>query len=471
MKCKTLVLVMLLIHLSALTAVAKLVACVGDSITYGAGIADRLNDSYPAQLQRILQQHDPAWKVNNYGASGATLLSKGDAPYSLQSAYRSVQRSNPDLVIIMLGTNDSKRINWPFKEDFVSDYCALIDAFQNLSSRPQVWICKPVPLFRESFPSYPTLIPDELLPMIDEVSKRKGVPVIDLYTALLNHGDLFPDGIHPNAEGAGVIAQTIAPYLLGERILPDFSHDGILNLIDFAMLAQQWLEHELSFDIAPPSGDGVVSYPDLSALGKLWLTSPGLIAHWRLDETEGSVAADKLGHFEGTVHGSPIWRPHDGKIVGALEFDGADDYVSTGNVLNPADGSFTVFAWIKSVQPGRVILSQSDQSGASTIWLGTDATTGALMTTLTDGGPSTRPLASLMRVLDGAWHEIRLVWDGSYRYLYVDGRQAAMDTQKLGKLKPSSNGFFVGVGSNLDAATFWSGLIDDIRIYNVAVKP
>jgi acyl-CoA thioesterase-1 len=471
MKRKALLLAMLLIHLSALTAAAKLVACAGDSITYGARIDDRLNDSYPAQLQRILQQSDLAWQVNNYGASGSTLLSKGDAPYNLQSAYRSLLRSNPDVVIIALGTNDTRRQNWAFKEDFVSDYSAMIDVFRNLPSRPQVWICKPVPLFHEGVPIYPSVLQDEILPLIDEVGRRKDAPVIDLYTPLLNRRDLFPDGLHPNAEGAGIMAQTVASYLLGERIVPDFNYDGILNLIDFAMLAQQWLEHEPSLDIAPFPGDGVVSYPDLSSLGKLWVKSPGLIAHWRLDETQGSVAADKLGHFEGTVHGSPTWRPHEGRIGGALEFDGVDDYISTGTVLNPADGPFTVFTWIKSVPPGRAILSQSDQSGTSTIWLGTDATTGALMTTLTDGGPTTRPLVSLMRVLDGAWHDIRLVWDGSHRYLYVDGRQAAMDTEKLGKLKPSTNGFFIGAGSTLEPATFWSGLIDDIRIYNRAVKP
>ena len=145
--------------------------------------------------------------------------------------------------------------------------------------------------------------------------------------------------------------------------------------------------------------------------------------------------------------------------------------MTTGNVLDPADGPFTVFAWIKSVQPGRAILSQSEQSGTSQIWLGTDAATGMLMTTLTDGGRFTRPLVSTACVTDGAWHEVRLVWDGSSRCLYVDGREAAADTRKLAKLRASTNGLFIGVGSDLSPATFWSGLIDDIRIYNRAIKP
>jgi acyl-CoA thioesterase-1 len=468
---KALLLAMLLIHVSALTVGAKLVACVGDSITYGSGISDRVNDSYPAQLQRILQEYDPAWQVNNYGVSGATLLSRGDLPYIRQVAYISAQTCNPDVVIIKLGTNDSKPQNWQYKGNFVSDYCAMIDVFRNLPTRPHVWICKPVPAFQVNFAIRPEVIRDEILPMIDEIARQRNVPVIDLYTALLNHGNLFPDAIHPNVEGAGIMAETIAPYLLGVRFLPDFNRDGILNLIDFAALAQHWLGHEPSLDIAPPVADDIVSHADLAGLSRYWLMRPGLVAHWPLDETEGSVAADSLGHFSGTVHGSPMWRPHEGRLGGALELDGLDDHISTGNVVNPADGPFTVFAWVKTVQPGRVILSQSDQFGTSTIWLGVDAVTGALMTTLTDGGRFTRPLISTADVVDGAWHDVRLVWDGSCRCLYVDGREVAADTRKLGKLKPATSGLFVGAGSNLDPATFWPGLIDDIRIYNRAVKP
>jgi lysophospholipase L1-like esterase len=443
---------------------------VGDSITYGAGIADRMNNSYPAQLQRILQDFDPSWKVDNYGVSGATLLSRGDLPYVRQSAYISAQTCNPDVVVIKLGTNDSKPQNWQYKASFISDYSAMIDVFRNLPSRPQVWICKPVPAFRLNFSIRPEVIRDEMLPMIDEISRQKGVPVIDLYTALLPYGNLFPDAIHPNAEGAAIMAQTIAPYLLGVRSLPDFNRDGILNLVDFAVLAQHWRASEPSLDVAPADADGVVSYPDLAGLGRYWMLCPGLVTHWQLDETNGLVAADRLGHFDGAVHGSPIWRPQGGTIRGALELDGADDYVSAGDVLNPADGPFTIFAWVKTSRPGGVILSRSDAS-SSQIWLGTDPVTGALMTTLNDGGRLTRPLVSTACVTDDAWHQVRLVWDGSSRCLYMDGRSVAADTRKLAKLRPAAKDLFIGVASNLDGATFWSGLLDDIRIYNRAIKP
>ncbi len=473
MKARLLLLAVLIVCGLATAVHARLVACVGDSITYGSGISDRANDGYPAQLQRILQQYDPAWEVRNFGVSGATLLHRGDKPYIRETAYSGVLACNPDVVIIKLGTNDSKPQNWQYKDDFVADYGNMIDAFRALPSRPQVWICKPVPAFAVSFAIRPEVIRDEILPLIDRISQEKDAPTIDLYTALINSAGLFPDAIHPNAEGAGLMAQTIAPFLLGVRFLPDFDHDGILNLRDFALLARLWLEVEPSFDVAPPpAGDGVVAYQDLAGLGAYWMTSPGLIAHWQLDETDGNIAPDVLGRFDGVVRGSPRWRPGEGRIRGAMEFDGIDDYIHTENVLNPTAGPFTAFAWVKGGLPGQAILSQSSTPGPGEVWLGTSTPAGALVTNLVDVSRSAVPLVSEAVVTDGAWHHVRLVWEGSCRRLYVDGREVAADsTRKLGTLKFSTAGFNIGAGKALEPGSFWSGLLDDIRIYNRAIKP
>jgi hypothetical protein len=297
-------------------------------------------------------------------------------------------------------------------------------------------------------------------------------PVIDLYTPLLGYASLFPDGIHPNAQGAGIIAQTVAVYLMGVRVLPDFHRDGIVNLVDFACLARQWRAQEPSLDVAPPpAGDGVVGFADLAGLSRYWLTSPWLLAHWPLDEADGSVAVDKVGHFNGTLHGSPLWRPQGGRIGGALELDGVDDYLSTPCVLNPAAGPFTLVAWVTGARPGATILSQVDYAGVHEIWLGTDAVTGMLMTNINDNGRNIRPLTGSICVTDGLWHCIHLVWDGSYRSLYVDGQEAALDTRPLGSLKSASADLCFGARSDLDPATFWFGMIDDIHFYNHAVRP
>jgi hypothetical protein len=348
----------------------------------------------------------------------------------------------------------------------------MIDAFRALPSKPQIWVCKPVPAFYVNFSIRPEVIRDEILPMIDQISQEKNVPVLDLYTALQDSGKLFPDGIHPNAEGAGLMAQAVAPFLLGVRFLPDFDHDGVLNFLDFAHLALLWRQGDSSLDVAPvPNGDGVINGLDLGGLARFWMAYPGLVAHWKLDETEGEVAHDSLGRVSGVVHGVPLWQPGEGRIGGAMKLDGIDDYVATGNILNPGDGPFTVFVWIKGGRPGQTILSQSNKTGTGEVWLGTEASTGAVRTRLADGSRMTQPLVSNAVVTDGAWHCLRLVWDGSGRHLYVDGKEVAADNRKLNALKSSTADFYFGAGKDLEPASFWSGLLDDIRFHNRALIP
>jgi lysophospholipase L1-like esterase len=118
---------------------AKLVACVGDSITYGWGIPNRNDDSYPAQLAGMLQQFDNEWETQNFGHSGATLLRNKSASYITKNAYNNALASDPDVVIIMLGTNDSARASISeIEQRFVSDYLVLIDAFVQLPSQPSI---------------------------------------------------------------------------------------------------------------------------------------------------------------------------------------------------------------------------------------------------------------------------------------------------------------------------------------------
>ena len=162
------------------------------------------------------------------------------------------------------------------------------------------------------------------------------------------------------------MARTIAPLLLGVQFLPDFDYDGVMNLRDFALLAQSLAPGRAGFRRRPAARGrrrGRLSGPCRPR--RLLDDFPGLIAHWKLDETDGNAVPDALGRFDGTVHGSPAYGgPDEGKIRGALELDGIDDYITAGSVLNPAGGPFTVFLWVKGGQPGQVILSQSNPSGA-----------------------------------------------------------------------------------------------------------
>ncbi|HUU19537.1 MAG TPA: MBL fold metallo-hydrolase [Sedimentisphaerales bacterium] len=204
-----------------------------------------------------------------------------------------------------------------------------------------------------------------------------------------------------------------------------------------------------------------------------WPKYSPLIAHWKLDETEGSVAYDSAGDNDGSCHGEPFWQPAGGKVDGALEFDGINDYISADFVLNPAEGAFSVFAWIKGGAAGQVIISQTDGTGTGEAWIGAETSDGKLMTGLTPppaGRSAPQPLVSESVIIDGQWHHIGLVWNRSYRYLYVDGIEAAGDTTALAPLKASDGGLYIGAGKTLEAGSFFPGLIDDVRIYNRALS-
>lgn len=189
-----------------------------------------------------------------------------------------------------------------------------------------------------------------------------------------------------------------------------------------------------------------------------------LVGHWKFDDGSGNTAADSSGcGNDATLNGAPLWRPSGGKVNGALEFDGTDDYVSTGFVLNPASGAFSAFAWVKGGAAGEVIVSQTaGNARRGATWLCTEPSNGKFMTGLMYPRP---PLGSESVIVDGQWHHTGLVWDGSRRCLYVDGAEVAKDTDGLDKM-PSMGGLYFGAGKTLDAASYWSGLIDDIRIYD-----
>ena len=120
------------------------VACVGNSITYGAYIEDREHNSYPSQLQRYLGD---GFQVRNFGVNGATALRRGDKPYVGLKAYEESKSFQPDIVLIKLGTNDTKPWNWKYKEEYMDDYQSLIDSYRQLDSHPRIILLTPVRCF------------------------------------------------------------------------------------------------------------------------------------------------------------------------------------------------------------------------------------------------------------------------------------------------------------------------------------
>jgi len=250
---------------------------------------------------------------------------------------------------------------------------------------------------------------------------------------------------------------------------PEFNGDCRIDIEDLVMLIEHWGQNESSFDVAPPpAGDSIIDRQDLEVLMSHWgeeLPDPTFVAHWPLDETEGNTAHDSAGANDALVMGNAIWQPNGGKIGGALALDGIDDFIPTSFVLDPGKGPFSVFAWIKGGGPGQVVISQ--QGGVN--WLCTNPADGTVMTNLMDSGRLAKRGLSNAVVTDDQWHRIGLVWDGANRFLYVDDKEVAKDAQP--GLVGRGGALTIGAGYALAPGSLWSGLIDDVRIYNRAVKP
>ena len=184
------------------------------------------------------------------------------------------------------------------------------------------------------------------------------------------------------------------------------------------------------------------------------------LSHWPLDESSGNKAEDKTGGgHDGTVYGNPSWRSEGGKVNGALLLDGVDDYISTPFILNPSGGDFSVYAWVKGSIPGRAIVCQ--QNGQA--WL-ESSLDGKLATGLTDS--SRTNLTSSETITNNEWHHVGFVWTGSKRQLYVDGKQAAKDAEKLNNLQGSQGGLYLGRNNT---GEFWKGSLDDVIVYSIPV--
>lgn len=182
------------------------VACIGNSITYGDRIDNRRHDSYPAVLGRRL---GTGYNVKNFGICGCTLMNKGDHPYMETWAWKAALTFNPDIVIIKLGTNDSKSFNWQHKADFKKDLQAMLDTLEALPSHPQIYLCYPSKAYLTGSRINDSIIADGIIPLIRQVARKNNLPVIDIYSAMDGKPKLFPDNVHPNEKGAAIIARTI----------------------------------------------------------------------------------------------------------------------------------------------------------------------------------------------------------------------------------------------------------------------
>lgn len=201
------------------------VACVGNSITYGTAVENREVNSYPSKLQQMLGNK---YLVGNFGKPGATLLAKGHRPYIKQKEYEDAIKFAADVVVIHLGVNDTDPRNWPnHRDEFVTDYLNLIQDFKRANEKAKIIVCRLTPISdrHHRFKSGTRDWHGEIQTAIESVARIAKVQLTDLHSVLYKYPHLIPDGIHPNAEGAELMAKKIYGAITGDY--------GGLKMLDF----------------------------------------------------------------------------------------------------------------------------------------------------------------------------------------------------------------------------------------------
>ena len=215
MKQILLIVTLLLISLPSWAHNKIKVACVGNSVTYGYNLPNRETQAYPVQLQQMLGKD---YDVRNFGHSGATLLYKGHNPYVKLPEFKAAIKYKADIVVIHLGLNDTDPRNWPhYADEFIPNYRALIDSFRVANPNSKIWICLMTPIFHDHprFDSGTRLWHSMIQQRIQQIAHTYNVGLIDLYTPLHPYPNLFPDALHPDAEGANILAKTVYSNITG----------------------------------------------------------------------------------------------------------------------------------------------------------------------------------------------------------------------------------------------------------------
>lgn len=194
------------------------VACVGDSVTYGERIIHRKYNCYPAQLGRMLGN---GWHVKNFGVSGSTVSDESRSSYRRTKEYKESLGYEPDIVILMLGTNDTKSQNWKSKEFFQEQYEELLESYLSLEKQPEIYVCTPASAYfpkdqnkgRYAYGIRAELLEDEIF-VIQDIAQQFDLQVIDIHGLTSEHRSWFQqDGVHPLRKGARAIAEAVKDVL------------------------------------------------------------------------------------------------------------------------------------------------------------------------------------------------------------------------------------------------------------------
>lgn len=181
------------------------VATVGDSLTYGYGLENREHDAYPSILSDLLGSH---YQVHNFGLSGRSLQSTADYPYFKEKNAQLSLESQADIVIIMIGSNDSRGPYWN-RERFTDEYRAMVESYLAMESQPDIYLVVPPFVPTSRFGLNNQIVKEDLQEIIPMVGREYNLPVINLYPLTEGQAAYYSDGLHLTPLGNQVIAQEI----------------------------------------------------------------------------------------------------------------------------------------------------------------------------------------------------------------------------------------------------------------------
>lgn len=274
------------------------IACIGNSITYGVGTRNPAKDSYPAVLGQMLGD---GYEVRNFGVSARTMLMKGDNPYMKEERYRQALDYNPDIVTIKLGTNDTKPQNWRYKSDFKKDMETMIRTLRTLPSKPEIYLCYPIPAYAVQWGINDSIIVHGVMPVINRLAAKYGLKVIDLHTPLTGMKECFADNVHPNEKAAVRIAQAIYRQLTGEEPPAHVSQP-------FPGLKGKWKGFD-QYTFAYQDREAIVVCPKHAATGNPWIWRPAFFGAFASVDEELLRRGFHVAYYDLThLYGSPRAR-------------------------------------------------------------------------------------------------------------------------------------------------------------------
>jgi lysophospholipase L1-like esterase len=241
------------------------IACLGASITYGSNLSDREQNAYPQQLQKMLGN---GYEVSNYGVSSTTLLSHGDFPYRKTNACQAALQSQPDIVFIDLGGNDSKLINRVYEKDFENDYHLLIQSFVTLTTHPRIILLLPIPSFiQDTTQIWDPAIVSIIIPHIRQVAFNHQCEVIDMHSLFMDKESWMPDKIHPNEQGAALTAKRLYDCVIQNK---DWHFDIFNQMTSTQMKISSFYGYNCA-DFIFDSADCKIVKPKWTAAGRPWV--------------------------------------------------------------------------------------------------------------------------------------------------------------------------------------------------------